>query len=66
MKVDFIKRGDFFELVGPEAMAVAKALGVAWANDRSGNPMVGIPCWNAAPCREDLIAAGFEPHFPEL
>lgn len=54
------RRGDFFEISGPDAQPVAKALGVAVTRNRAGEPMVGIPAHAFDQWSDDLAAQGID------
>jgi len=55
-----IRKGDFFEVSGDQAEAVAKTLRLTLTTDRDGNPMVGWPYYGHVRYVRDLTVAGFE------
>ncbi|PNU05803.1 hypothetical protein A8V01_14655 [Novosphingobium guangzhouense] len=54
-----VRRGDFYEVTGPDAPAIAKALGVAVTKTREGEPLVGIPAHAFDSWAADLADKGF-------
>ena len=62
MKARFVRRGDFFEVRGDAAIAVARALEVVITRSRlnPGVPTVGIPAHRFDRDTAELEAAGFE------
>lgn len=57
--VSFRRRGDFYELVGPQVQPVANALGIV-VMERDGQDLCCVPAHGYAEAKKSLRSAGFE------
>lgn len=59
LELNFIKKGDFFELTGENSRKVAEVLGMPLVENYDGNKCVAIAFYRFDEYADELTAAGY-------